>query len=53
MQETNLQKDTVVLKYQTLLKRDRDEHSLAAARVQQEMKQLQEIITQQEKAYNK
>ncbi|XP_031338487.1 centrosomal protein of 290 kDa isoform X2 [Photinus pyralis] len=51
LQDDNSQKDEVVLKYQTLLKRDRDEHSLAAARSQQELKRLQDIISGQEKAY--
>ncbi|KAF5299147.1 hypothetical protein FQA39_LY02320 [Lamprigera yunnana] len=51
LQETNMEKETELLKYQRLLKRDRDEHSLAAARTQRELKRLQEIISAQEKAY--
>ncbi|KAK5649525.1 hypothetical protein RI129_000554 [Pyrocoelia pectoralis] len=51
LQDDSSQKDAVVLKYQTLLKRDRDEHSLAAARMQQELKRLQDIIAMQEKTY--
>ncbi|XP_017769408.1 PREDICTED: LOW QUALITY PROTEIN: centrosomal protein of 290 kDa-like [Nicrophorus vespilloides] len=34
-------KDEAIIEYQSLLKKDRDEHSLAAARFQEELKQLQ------------
>ncbi|KAK4881329.1 hypothetical protein RN001_004648 [Aquatica leii] len=51
LQDASIEKDREVLKYQTLLKRDRDEHSLAAARMQGEVKRLQDIINAQEKAY--
>ncbi|KAF5307268.1 hypothetical protein FQR65_LT06984 [Abscondita terminalis] len=51
LQNSNTEKDKEVLKYQTLLKKDRDEHSLAAARMQQDLKCLQDIINNQERAY--
>lgn len=41
------------MKYQSLLKKDRDEHSLAAARMQEEVKRLQNILTTQTQAFNK
>lgn len=42
-------KDETILNYQTLLKKDRDEHSLAAARMQDELRRLQHALTEQQK----
>lgn len=42
-------KDETILNYQTLLKKDRDEHSLAAARTQDELRRLQQALTEQQK----
>lgn len=46
-------KEEAILKYQTLLKKDRDEHSLAAARMQEELRRLQNALAEQQKAYIK
>lgn len=42
-------KDETILNYQTLLKKDRDEHSLAAARMQDELRRLQHALSEQQK----
>lgn len=43
-------KEEAILNYQTLLKKDRDEHSLAAARMQEELKRLHNALMEQQKA---
>lgn len=43
------QKDETVLNYQTLIKKDRDEHSLAAARMQDELRHLQNALSEQQR----
>lgn len=48
LQRTLTTKDESIIQYETLLKKDRDEHSLAAARMQEEVKLLQEIIAAKE-----
>lgn len=44
------EKEEAILNYQTLLKKDRDEHSLAAARMQEELKRLQNALIEQQKS---
>lgn len=48
MEEKIAQKEAVILQYQTLMKKDRDEHSLAAARMQEEVRKLQNALATQE-----
>ncbi|GLV41129.1 Centrosomal protein 290kDa [Carabus blaptoides fortunei] len=45
------QKEDTIAKYEQLLKQGRDEHSLAASRLQEEIKQLQILLQQQQQAY--
>lgn len=51
MQKVIKEKEECILKLQSLLKQDRDEHSLAAARMQEEHKKLQAALLEQQKAY--
>lgn len=51
LQTTIAEKESTVLKLQSLLKQDRDEHSLAAARMQDELKKLQNVLVTHQQAY--
>lgn len=42
------QKEDTITKYETLLKENRDEHSFAAARFQEDIKQLQMNLSHQQ-----
>lgn len=42
------QKEATITKYESLLKENRDEHSLAAARFQEDIKQLQINLVHQQ-----
>lgn len=44
------QKDVEIIKYQTLLKEDRDKHSLAAANLQQELVILKQALISEEQS---
>uniref|UniRef100_A0A6P7GEN5 Centrosomal protein of 290 kDa n=1 Tax=Diabrotica virgifera virgifera TaxID=50390 RepID=A0A6P7GEN5_DIAVI len=53
LQEEIKSKDEQIMKYQTLLKNDRDKHSLAAARLQEELQNLQkQLMEETQKAKN-
>lgn len=52
LQDTIQAKEKAILDYESLLKDDRDKHSLAAASLQEEIKTLQQNIAQ-EKQRNK
>lgn len=43
-QDRIMQRDSEISKYQTLLKKDRDRHSLAAANLQQELVVLRKAL---------
>lgn len=45
------QKEESIMSLQSLLKKDRDEHSLAAARMQEELKKLQNMLSNQQKIF--
>ncbi|XP_072379937.1 centrosomal protein of 290 kDa isoform X2 [Diabrotica undecimpunctata] len=47
LQEEIKSKDEQIMKYQTLLKNDRDKHSLAAARLQEELQNLQKQLMEE------
>ncbi|KAJ8934432.1 hypothetical protein NQ318_017133 [Aromia moschata] len=47
LQETLKVKEEEIVKYQTLLKADRDNHSLAAARLQEELQNLQKALSEE------
>ncbi|GJQ81526.1 hypothetical protein Trydic_g4888 [Trypoxylus dichotomus] len=51
LQSTLAEKEAFILKFQSLLKQDRDEHSLAAARMQEELKRLQNALVTHQQAY--
>ncbi|KRT81107.1 hypothetical protein AMK59_5597, partial [Oryctes borbonicus] len=51
LQPTLAEKEAFILKFQSLLKQDRDEHSLAAARMQEELKRLQNALVTHQQAY--
>lgn len=47
LQENLKIKEEEIMKYQTLLKVDRDKHSLAAANLQEELKTLQKQLLEE------
>lgn len=51
LQQTVVEKERIIFELQSLLKNDRDEHSLAAARFQEELKQLQAQLVQQQQEH--
>ncbi|KAI4458205.1 centrosomal protein [Holotrichia oblita] len=51
LQTALAEKEASILKFQSLLKQDRDEHSLAAARMQEELKRLQNVLLTHQQAY--
>lgn len=51
LQSTIAEKEASIIKFQSLLKEDRDEHSLAAARMQEELKRLQHVLVSHQHAY--
>lgn len=51
LQTSLAEKEDSLLKFQSLLKQDRDEHSLAAARMQEELKRLQNVLLTHQQAY--
>lgn len=53
LQTSLTSKEESIVEYQSLLKKDRDEHSLAAARMQEELKRLQKMLSQQQQTYTK
>lgn len=47
MQDSVKQKEDEILKYQSLLKEDRDKHSMAATLMREELKVLQKCVSEE------
>lgn len=52
LQQMISQKEELIINLQSLLKKDRDEHSLAASRMQEEVKKLHNMLNNQQKVSN-